>query len=354
MFNQYTTISFPSLGIEWNPGSVLQIGPLSIHYYGAIIALGLMLAVIYGWKRASQFGLKADDLTDGVLWIVPVAIICARAYYCIFKWEEEFASNPISVLYIWNGGLAIYGGVLGAIAGVAVYARCRKMKLTTVLDLMALGFLIGQCVGRWGNFFNREAFGAVTDSFLRMGLYNIVTGEVEYHHPPFLYESLWNFAGFLGLHFLSKRRQYDGQIALGYAAWYGLGRMWIEGLRTDSLYIGPFRVSQLLAAASFVAAATVLIIMAFRKHDPAKLFVNQQAQTVEEISTGKTMEELIDHCVGEESAEEEPAEEVVETPEEEPTEETPEAPVAEETAEETSEEETPAEDLPAEEEPKEE
>ena len=179
MFNQYTTISFPSLGIEWNPGSVLQIGPLSIHYYGAIIALGLMLAVIYGWKRASQFGLKADDLTDGVLWIVPVAIICARAYYCIFKWEEEFASNPISVLYIWNGGLAIYGGVLGAIAGVAVYARCRKMKLTTVLDLMALGFLIGQCVGRWGNFFNREAFGAVTDSFLRMGLYNIITGEVE-------------------------------------------------------------------------------------------------------------------------------------------------------------------------------
>ena len=354
MFNQYTTISFPSLGIEWNPGSVLQIGPLSIHYYGAIIALGLMLAVIYGWKRASQFGLKADDLTDGVLWIVPVAIICARAYYCIFKWEEEFASNPISVLYIWNGGLAIYGGVLGAIAGVAVYARCRKMKLTTVLDLMALGFLIGQCVGRWGNFFNREAFGAVTDSFLRMGLYNIITGEVEYHHPTFLYESLWNFAGFLGLHFLSKRRQYDGQIALGYAAWYGLGRMWIEGLRTDSLYIGPFRVSQLLAAASFVAAATVLIIMAFRKHDPAKLFVNQQAQTVEEISTGKTMEELIDHCVGEESAEEEPAEEVVEAPEEETAEETSEAPVAEETAEETSEEETPAEDLPAEEEPKEE
>jgi phosphatidylglycerol:prolipoprotein diacylglycerol transferase len=281
MFNQYTTISFPSLGIEWNPGSVLQIGPLSIHYYGAIIALGLMLAVIYGWKRASQFGLKADDLTDGVLWIVPVAIICARAYYCIFKWEEEFASNPISVLYIWNGGLAIYGGVLGAIAGVAVYARCRKMKLTTVLDLMALGFLIGQCVGRWGNFFNREAFGAETDIFIRMGLHQNADGTyssvMHYFHPTFLYESLWNAAGFVLLHFLSKKRQYDGQIALGYALWYGVGRVLIEGLRTDSLYLGDFRVSQLLAGVTAVAAAVALFVLSLRKHEPEKLFVNQVA-----------------------------------------------------------------------------
>ena len=342
MFNQYTTISFPGLGIEWDPGRVLQLGPLSIHYYGAIIALGLTLAVIYGWKRASQFGLKADDLTDGVLWVVPFAILCARAYYCVFKWEEEFAADPISVLYIWNGGLAIYGGVLGAIAGVAVFAKYKKIKLPALLDLVALGFLIGQCIGRWGNFFNREAFGGTTDGFLRMGLFNIYTNQWEYHHPTFLYESLWNFTGFLGLHFLSKRRQYDGQIALGYAAWYGLGRALIEGLRTDSLYIGPFRVSQLLAAASFVAAVTVLIIMAFRKHDPTKLFVNQQvAESVEEISTGKTMEELIDHCVGEEPAQEEPEAE----PEEEPAPEAAEE-VSPEAAEEVSGE--PAEEKPEE------
>jgi phosphatidylglycerol:prolipoprotein diacylglycerol transferase len=153
---------------------------------------------------------------------------------------------------------------------------------------VALGFLIGQSVGRWGNFFNREAFGAETQSFLRMGLYNVYTGVTEYHHPTFLYESLWNLIGFVGLHFLSKKRQYDGQVALGYVAWYGLGRNIIEGLRTDSLYLGPFRVSQLLAVASCAAAAAVLIWQYFRPHDPAKLFVNRvAAQETKEEMTGE-------------------------------------------------------------------
>ena len=275
MNNSFTTISFPSLGIEWDPGRYLEIGPLTIHYYGILIACGLMLAVIYGWKRCRQFGIAQDDITDGVLWIVPFAVLCARAYYCIFQWDEEFARDPISVLYIWNGGLAIYGGVIGAVIGVSVYCIFKKIKLPALLDLVALGFLIGQSIGRWGNFFNREAFGAQTESFLRMGLYNTVTQTTTYHHPTFLYESLWNAIGFVMLHFLSKKRQYDGQIALGYAAWYGLGRALIEGLRTDSLYLGNFRVSQLLAAISCFAGVILLLINLFRPHDPQKLFVNQ-------------------------------------------------------------------------------
>ena len=275
MNNSFTTISFPSLGIEWDPGRYLEIGPLTIHYYGILIACGLMLAVIYGWKRCRQFGILQDDITDGVLWIVPFAVLCARAYYCIFQWDEEFARDPISVLYIWNGGLAIYGGVIGAVIGVAVYCIFKKIKLPALLDLVALGFLIGQSIGRWGNFFNREAFGATTESFLRMGLYNTVTQTTTYHHPTFLYESLWNAIGFVGLHFLSKKRKYDGQIALGYCAWYGLGRALIEGLRTDSLYLGNFRVSQLLAAISCFAGVLLLLINLFRAHDPQKLFVNQ-------------------------------------------------------------------------------
>ena len=275
MNNSFTTISFPSLGIEWDPGRYLEIGPLTIHYYGILIACGLMLAVIYGWKRCRQFGIIQDDITDGVLWIVPFAVLCARAYYCIFQWDEEFARDPISVLYIWNGGLAIYGGVIGAVIGVTVYCIFKKIKLPALLDLVALGFLIGQSIGRWGNFFNREAFGATTESFLRMGLYNTVTQTTTYHHPTFLYESLWNAIGFVGLHFLSKKRKYDGQIALGYCAWYGLGRALIEGLRTDSLYLGPFRVSQLLAAISCFAGVLLLLINLFRAHDPQKLFVNQ-------------------------------------------------------------------------------
>ena len=275
MNNSFTTISFPSLGIEWDPGRYLELGPLTIHYYGILIACGLMLAVIYGWKRCRQFGIIQDDITDGVLWIVPFAVLCARAYYCIFQWDEEFARDPISVLYIWNGGLAIYGGVIGAVIGVTVYCIFKKIKLPALLDLVALGFLIGQSIGRWGNFFNREAFGAQTERFLRMGLYNTVTQTTTYHHPTFLYESLWNAIGFVGLHFLSKKRKYDGQIALGYCAWYGLGRALIEGLRTDSLYLGPFRVSQLLAAISCFAGVLLLLINLFRAHDPQKLFVNQ-------------------------------------------------------------------------------
>ena len=272
----YTQISFPSLGISMNPPSSFTLGPFTIHFYGAIIAAGLMLAVLYACRRSKEFGITEDDLMDGVLWVTPFAVLCARAYYCIFSWES-YASNPISVLYIWEGGLAIYGGVLGAIIGVAVFCRIKRIKLPMLLDLVALGFLIGQCMGRWGNFFNREAFGAETDTFLRMGLLNSRTGVVTYYHPTFFYESLWNFTGFLILHKLSKKRQYDGQIALLYVAWYGLGRAFIEGLRTDSLYWGPFRVSQLLAAVSCIAALAVLIWQYFRPHDPADLFVNKIA-----------------------------------------------------------------------------
>ncbi len=286
----YTEISFPSLGFVWDPARGFNIGSLEIHWYGVLIALGMLLAVLYGCGRSKQFGLKDDDLIDGVLCIVPFAVICARLYYCIFRWEEGgFAANPLSVLFIWEGGLAIYGGVIGAAIGIVVYALVKKdkVRLTTVLDLTGIGFLIGQSIGRWGNFFNREAFGAETDSFLRMGLMDSLTGEVTYYHPTFLYESLWNFCGFLLLHFLSKKRKYDGQIALGYVAWYGLGRALIEGLRTDSLYLGPFRVSQLLAAVSCFAAVTVLVIMALRTHDPEKLFVNVVAKREAEAAAQK-------------------------------------------------------------------
>ena len=280
--SNYSTISFPAFGLEMNPERSITLGPLNIHYYGLIIGLGLLLAVIYGCRRSKQFGIKEDDLLDGVLWVTPFAILCARAYYCIFSWSE-FAGNPISVFYIWNRGLAIYGGVIGAIIGVSVFCKIKKISLPALLDLVSIGFLIGQSIGRWGNFVNREAFGAATESFLRMGLYNMRTGAFEYYHPTFLYESLWNFAGFLLLHFLSGKRRYDGQIALGYAAWYGLGRTIIEGLRMDSLYIGPFRVSQLLAAGSCVAAVAVLLFMSFRVHEPEKLYVNRmEKQTVSE------------------------------------------------------------------------
>ena len=278
---QYTNISFPSLGIDIDPVREFSLGPLSIHMYGLVIVFGLVLAVIYCMRRADQFGLTEDHILDGVLWVTPFAFLCARAYYCAFRWDL-YAANPISVLYIWNGGIAIYGGVLGAVVGMLVFCKVKKISLGATLDLVLMGFLIGQAIGRWGNFFNREAFGAETDAWLRMGLYSPLTGSVTYHHPTFLYESLWNALGFVVLHFLSKKRTFDGQIALGYALWYGLGRTFIEGLRTDSLYIPgtALRVSQVLAAVSCITAAAVLAYFVIKP--PKKtMFVHRVAEETE-------------------------------------------------------------------------
>ena len=270
-------IEFPGLGLTLNPPAEFAIGSFSIRLYGIVIALGLVLGVVYALKRREQFGLSEDDLLDGVLWIAPFAIVCARLYYCAFEWDM-YKDNPISILYMWEGGIAIYGAVIGAAIGVFIHCKLiKKISVLSVLDIVSLGFLIGQMIGRWGNFFNREAHGGVTDSFLRMGLINPDTGTGKYYHPTFLYESAWNLLGFILLHGISKGRKYDGQIALMYVAWYGLGRAMIEGLRTDSLWWGNFRVSQVLAAISCLIALVALIWLAFRPHDPANLFANKVA-----------------------------------------------------------------------------
>lgn len=273
-------ITFPNLGIRVNPSPVaFTVFGKEIYWYGVIIACGFVLAALYMMKRAKTFGLTDDDVLDMLLWAVPIGVVCARAYYCIFYWEL-FRDNPISVLYIWQGGLAIYGGVIGGGLTLLVVARVKKMPAAVLLDVAALGVIIGQFCGRWGNFMNREAFGAVTDSFLKMGLEN-AAGEVVYYHPTFLYESVWNLAGFIALHFYVRRRRFDGELFLLYMAWYGLGRAWIEGLRTDSLYLFStgIRVSQLLAAVFFVVAAGLLVWMYVRrKPTPDGLYVNRQKE----------------------------------------------------------------------------
>ena len=276
----YGTISFPGLGLSFNPSRVaFSIGSKPIYWYGIIIAAGFLLAVYYAMRRADQFGLTQDNIIDMLICAVPLAIIGARAYYCLFSWNL-YKDDPIRVLYIWEGGLAIYGGVIGAVIGLFLYTKVKKVKTSALLDIGGLGLLIGQSIGRWGNFMNREAFGAQTDSFLRMGLTD-ASGATIYVHPTFLYESVWNAIGLLILHFYSKRRKFDGQIFLMYLGWYGLGRMFIEGLRTDSLYVGAsnLRVSQLLAGICFLAVVIFLVYdKIFREHDPKDLYVNQVAQ----------------------------------------------------------------------------
>lgn len=275
-------ISFPSLGIAINPSNIaFHIGPKPIFWYGIIIAFGFLLAVAYGIRRSKAFGLTQDNILDMLFCAVPLAIIGLRVYYCLFSWDM-YKDNPISVLYIWEGGLAIYGGIIGSVLGVFLFKKIYKVPAAPMMDIGALGLLIGQSIGRWGNFMNREAFGAETSSFLRMGLKN-AAGEVTYYHPTFLYESLWNAAGFVLLHFLSKKRKYDGQIFIAYVGWYGLGRFIIEGLRMDSLYIGTtnLRVSQVLAGLCFLAAILILAYnRVFREYDEDSLYVNRRAKLV--------------------------------------------------------------------------
>lgn len=292
LLNSTPAISFPGLGIDLiDPPRTLPFTVFGkeIYLYGVVIALGFLLAIFYVRRRVKEFGTNFDLVTDAILITVPIAIVCARVYYVIFSWDV-YRDNPISALYIWEGGLAIYGGVIGAILGLILFAKFRKQKLTPYLDMMSLGLLIGQSLGRWGNFFNREAYGAeITNSFfLRMGLIDKTTGLVRYWHPTFLYESVWNLVGLILLHFLSKKRKYDGQVFLAYLAWYGLGRVWIEGLRTDSLYLGSFRVSQLLAGASFAVATGLMLYIRFRKHpDGSAMLVNRRPETVEEAEASE-------------------------------------------------------------------
>jgi len=280
-------ISFPNLGITMNPSRVaFTVFGKDIYWYGVIIACGFVLAVIYAMSRAKTFGLNDDNILDMLFAAVPTAIICARLYYCLFYWEL-YAENPISILYIWEGGLAIYGGVIGAVCAVVIFCKIKKMPVGPLLDVGGLGLLIGQMVGRWGNFINREAHGSVTDSFLKMGLADS-SGQIVYYHPTFLYESLWNLIGFVCLHFYAKHRKFDGEVFALYVAWYGLGRAWIEGLRTDSLYLfgTGIRVSQLVAILSFAAAMTLVIFVRVkRKPQTDQLYVNCHSSETNEMDS---------------------------------------------------------------------
>lgn len=270
-------ISFPFLG-NWSicPSNSFTLFGHTFYWYGAIIAVGFLLAVAYAYRRCERdFGIRQDDLTDVLLFAVPLAIVGARAYYVVFYGNYSSFADMVK---IWEGGLAIYGGVIAAFVTIVVVCRIKHISSLAVLDLTSFGLLIGQSIGRWGNFMNREAFGYETDIFCRMGLtLNDVT---IYVHPTFLYESLWNAVGFLAMHLLSRKRErrFDGQFLLLYLAWYGLGRAWIEGLRTDSLYLGAtgIRVSQLLAIVTFVLATAVLIILLRSgRCTPDKLWVNR-------------------------------------------------------------------------------
>ena len=291
-----TEIYFPKLGWRFHiDPTAFRIGSLEIQWYGIIITLGLLLALIYCFPKMRRFGLDSDRSVDAVIGGVLGGIIGARLYYVAFNWSEyksDSAGDTLrNAVNIREGGLAIYGGIIGALAVGLLVCKWRKVKMLPMLDITVLGFLIGQGIGRWGNFTNQEAFGENTSNFLGMTGGKIqdtiisetsLGGSMYAHdqatvmwektvHPCFLYESLWCLLGFVILAWFSKRRKYDGQILLMYLTWYGAERSVVEGLRTDSLYIGNsnLRVSQVLSIVLVVVSVVLQVILFFRyRRDP--------------------------------------------------------------------------------------
>lgn len=277
-------ITFPNLGIEINPSPVaFTVFGKDIYWYGIIIAAGFLLAVFYMLARAKDFGITQDDVLDMILWTVPIGVICARLYYCIFYWEL-YADDPISILYIWEGGLAIYGGIIGACIAVVIYSRKKKQNFGLLMDTASMSIVFGQIMGRWGNFFNREAFGDYTNNLFAMQLpvsavraneitqkmwdHVVTVNGVEYIqvHPTFLYESLWNVGVLLFLFWFRKRKKFNGEVFLMYLIGYGIGRIWVEGLRTDQLLLPVvgLPVSQLLSGC-LVVGCTILVVWKRKK-----------------------------------------------------------------------------------------
>jgi phosphatidylglycerol:prolipoprotein diacylglycerol transferase len=271
-------ISFPMLGdLTMNPPASFTFLGREIYWYGVLLALAFLAVLVWVVTHAKNFGIAKDDVYDEAIGCIIFGVLGCRIYYVIFQWDY-YSQHLNEIIRVWDGGIAMYGGIIAAVLFLVFFTRKRKISLGAILDADASGMLLGHCIGRWGNFINREAFGVETDAFCRMGLTR-PGQETVYVHPTFLYESLWTITGFflLNLYLRKKGRRYDGQAFLMYICWYGLGRAMIEGLRTDSLFLipGVIRASQALGLATFLVTGAILLIQARRPHDPSRLYLNR-------------------------------------------------------------------------------
>jgi phosphatidylglycerol:prolipoprotein diacylglycerol transferase len=263
-----TTVSFPGIGIgEVSFDRVaIEIFGKPIYWYGIFIMLGILAAFTHAYLRCKQEGIKTDDILDVGIFTVIFGVIGARLYYVLTTFKEHSYDSFLDVIAVWEGGLAIYGGIIAGATAVVVTALYKKINPLKVTDTVAPGVGLAQAIGRWGNFMNGEAYGyeVAEGSILypfRMGLISDYTDDVmKFYHPTFLYESLWNIVGFVLITLLYRKKKFNGQVTLMYFAWYGFGRMFIEGLRADSLYVGPFRISQVIGALCFLVGTALLIV----------------------------------------------------------------------------------------------
>ena len=290
-----STISFPNLGLEFQVSKVaFTIGSISVHWYALIIMLGVVAGFLYALLFAKREKVETDCLYDVLLWGLPSAIICARAYYVIFNFSL-FQDDLWSVFRIWEGGIAIYGAVIGAVISTYIYARVKKLSVLQLFDMGAFGLIVGQAIGRWGNFVNEEAFGSLTDSVFAMSSKAIRVELIRQEqitrenimltnigaHPTFLYESLWNLSGAVLLGLFHRYKKHHGQIFFLYLSWYGIGRFMIEGLRMDSLYAGSLRISQMVALATAVLGVIMLI---YYQRKPATFHLEPICKDAEKLT----------------------------------------------------------------------
>lgn len=252
----------------------LKIGPFAVHWYGVIIGSAVLIALWLCVREGQRQGIDEDHFYSFLLWALPVAIISARLYYVIFQWPY-YATHRAEIIAIWDGGIAIYGGIIGGAVVLYFYCRHYRLSVWTMLDIVAPTVLMGQAMGRWGNFINQEAFGRVTTRAALLGahlpvwLVNQMNIGGHYRVPTFLYESLWDLTGFVLIMLLRHRHHLfkRGEVALTYVIWYGCGRFVIEGMRTDSLMIGStIRVSQLLSLVFVIAALIIWVVRRRRGH----------------------------------------------------------------------------------------
>ena len=285
-----STVSFPGLGLTFHLERVaFSIGSFHIYWYGIIIALGFFLGAVFCVRHGKYVGIRGEDFLDALLWGGPLGIVGARIYYIVFNpglYMTDGGLDLKACLNVHQGGLAIYGGIIAGSITAFLVARYKKISFAALIDLTAYGLLIGQLVGRWGNFVNAEAHGGPTSLPWRMGIES-AQGYAEVH-PTFLYESLWNLLGLILLTLVLRKglRKFDGMSFLLYVAWYGFGRGLIEGLRTDSLYFfgTSIRTSQMLGFAS-CAVAVLLILWKLSRHPrPEDLYVNKIAKTESETT----------------------------------------------------------------------
>ena len=263
-------VEFPNLGWEFTISRGFELFGFRIYWYAVVIACGLLLAVAYAMRHAEEFRLNSDRMMDVALVTIPVAFIGARLYYVLFSGNLAwYAEDLIRVLNVRDGGLGIYGGIIVAFLVGPLVCKIRKVNILSMFDIASMGFLIGQSIGRWGNFFNQEAFGgntnlpwAMTGEIIRSGQNGSGYDLTLPVHPTFLYESLWCALGFVLLHlWFKKAYRFQGQIFCGYIVWYGVGRFCIESLRTDSLMAGSMRTSQLVAVLAVVGGAILFLVL---------------------------------------------------------------------------------------------